>query len=88
MPKTRAEAMVYGAAWQRVRRVVLQRDEYRCTIGMEGCTGAADAVDHIVPWRAGGDLYGLDNLRACCTSCNSKRAGGVNKTKRNPSREW
>ena len=45
----------YGTkAWRVVRRQVLDRDQYRCTIGMEGCTGTATQVDHIHPLAFGG----------------------------------
>ena len=75
----------YGSAWRKVRPVVLERDGHRCTIGMEGCTGVATCVDHIVPLAFGGAPYLLDNLRASCVNCNSSRA---NKLRRKPSRRW
>jgi 5-methylcytosine-specific restriction endonuclease McrA len=75
----------YNSAWRRVRLLVLERDEHRCTINMEGCTGAATSVDHIVPLVFGGAPYALDNLRASCHNCNTSRS---NKLRRKPSRRW
>jgi 5-methylcytosine-specific restriction endonuclease McrA len=75
----------YNSAWRRVRLLVLERDEHRCTINMEGCTGAATCVDHIVPLVFGGAPYALENLRASCHNCNTSRS---NKLRRKPSRAW
>jgi 5-methylcytosine-specific restriction endonuclease McrA len=76
--------------WREVRRMVLERDGYRCQIGSHVCTGEATAVDHIVSWRDGGAPYSLLNLRASCKPCNSSR---VSTSKANaapvvPSREY
>lgn len=87
MPQTRLEASVYNtAAWRKVRRLILERDEYVCAIGLPGCRGKATQVDHIVPIRAGGDHFSPANLRASCDYCNTARQ--ITKTKRNTSREW
>lgn len=76
---------VYNSTWRRIRPQVLERDGHRCTIGMEGCTGHATSVDHIIPLAFGGSPYDLSNLRASCHNCNSSRA---NKLRRKPSRTW
>ena len=60
--------------WGRIRLAVLERDGWRCT--RCGCvltpgTGSA-TVDHIIP-RANGGTHALDNLRAMCNHCNSRR---------------
>lgn len=63
-----------GAAWQRLRKVVLTRDGYRCR--MCGKAGRLE-IDHIKPvWTGGTD--DLDNLRALCGGgpgggCHAKR---------------
>lgn len=75
----------YGHTWRKVRSQVLERDGYRCLVGMEGCTGAATQVDHIHPLAFGGQPYEMSNLRASCASCNSGRS---NKLRRKPSRAW
>lgn len=74
------------AAWRDVRRFVLERDGHRCQLEGPTCTGRAEAVDHIVPWRHGGAWYDPENLRASCTQCNSRRVSGRAEAK--PSREW
>ena len=60
--------------WSHVRLRVLQRDAYECQITV-GCPNPANAVDHIVPRSRGGD-NSLDNLRAACKRCNSRRGDG------------
>ena len=73
------------AFWRKIRVRVLDRDGWRCRIGLQGCTGEATEVDHIVPWRQGGAWFDDWNLRAACRSCNNAR-----RTVRvaRPSREW
>lgn len=75
----------YNSTWRKVRATVLERDAHRCLVGMEGCTGIATQVDHIIPLAFGGPAYELSNLRGACASCNSGRA---NKLRRKPSRAW
>lgn len=53
-------------AWAVVRRVVFERDGYRCT--MCGVPGRLEC-DHIEPIEKGGDWFALDNLRTLCRSC-------------------
>lgn len=54
-------------AWRRVRKLVLERDEYRCRIRGRGCTEVATTVDHIVPLSAGGARLDPANLQAACS---------------------
>jgi len=75
----------YNSTWRKVRRIVLERDGHRCLVGMEGCSGVATQVDHVIPLAFGGQPYELTNLRASCASCNSGRS---NKLRRKPSRAW
>lgn len=76
--------------WRRLRAVVLLRDEGRCRMGLEGCTGVATTVDHVVPKVLGGQDV-LSNLRAACSSCNTK-AGAALASRRgrlgSQSRRW
>lgn len=54
----------------RERRVqVLQRDGYTCFY----CGQDATTVDHILAIKKGGDPVAMDNMVACCVSCNSKK---------------
>jgi 5-methylcytosine-specific restriction endonuclease McrA len=82
---------VYGSTrWQRLRKLVLERDGYQCRVQGPGCTGVANAVDHIVSLTDGGDPFSLMNLRASCTHCNSARVhvSKLGKVGVSPSREW
>ena len=66
----------YGAEWQRVRRLILDRDRWICYLCNKKLSGSDATVDHIIPLSINKDL-GLDpsNLAACCRSCNSKKSG-------------
>ena len=66
-----AGGSIHSRQWKQVRLRVLQRDAYECQITV-GCPRPATSVDHIVPRSRGGD-NGLDNLRAACGPCNSRR---------------
>jgi 5-methylcytosine-specific restriction protein A len=60
---------IRGAGWERTRLRVLLRDGHVCQLcGRQGAT----SVDHIVP-RSRGGTHDMDNLRAACISCNSRR---------------
>ena len=54
--------------WKDQRLRVLKRDGYICAY----CGQEADQVDHVIPRKVGG-THDLDNLVACCKSCNSKK---------------
>ncbi len=60
----------YDAAFQKLRKAVLIRDNYQCRIGRPGCLGKANSCDHIVPKEHGGKDV-LSNLQAACVPCNS-----------------
>lgn len=60
---------------ERIRAEVLHRDPL-CTIRLDGCTGASEVADHIVPAALGG-RYEPDNLRGACDHCNSVRGGST-----------
>lgn len=51
------------------RLMVLARDGYTCHY----CGNDATTADHIIPIKAGGDPVDMDNMVACCISCNSKK---------------
>ncbi|MGH3942635.1 MAG: HNH endonuclease [Pseudonocardiaceae bacterium] len=70
----KGEEFYSSARWRALRPVILVRDGYRCRIRGPKCRGAADEVDHIVPWRDGGSRWDPANLRACCGPCNKWRA--------------
>lgn len=56
-----------------VKTQVFERYGRICWLGLDGCTFAADTVDHIMPYRLGGSDR-VNNLRPACKHCNSKRA--------------
>lgn len=74
--------------WRRFRRWVLERDGYRCRVGLPGCTGQAPLrgghVDHIIPLTQGGAKYDPENVRASCASCNLKRGKGIGYAEPDP----
>lgn len=58
------------------RLKVLSRDQWTCYY----CSQAADQVDHIIPISRGGDPVDMDNMVACCKTCNiskGNRSQGV-----------
>jgi hypothetical protein len=57
----------------KVRRAVFARAGGRCELRLDGCTGRAEEVDHIVPRAAGGAMFDLSNLRAVCKACHRQR---------------
>lgn len=75
------------ADWDRRRRRILERDRYRCTLGLDGCTGAATEVHHL----GSPDDHSDRNLAAACSHCHavetsheSQRARGVGAARRRP----
>ena len=66
-------AQGYGSAWERVRKVVLERDSYCCQpCKRRGRVTAARAVDHIRP-KAKGGTDAPDNLQAICDPCHTAK---------------
>ena len=55
-----------GAAWQRLRQRVLDRDGWRCT----RCESPVDLeMHHLRPLADGGDPLALGNVSMLCASC-------------------
>jgi hypothetical protein len=61
--------------WQRLRKLILQRDNFVCQIHSHYCLGLATQVDHIDPPLEGGSFWDPTNLRAACKPCNARRGG-------------
>lgn len=55
------------------QRLVFLRDNYRCCLCGDDGELAKLAIDHIVPWSAGGS-DDTDNLRVLCSWCNGQRS--------------
>ncbi len=74
----------YGAAWQKLRRVALQRDNGIC-VACGKVVGLRGHVDHIVPLSSGGG-NDLANLQTLCASCHSiktdREDGGYGRDKK------
>lgn len=63
----------YGAAWDALRKVVMQRDAGLCQpCRGDGRVTLATMVDHIKP-RAEGGTDDLDNLQAICRECHARK---------------
>jgi len=69
----------YGATWERLRRVVIQRDSGLCQecLKHEDLTQGSD-VDHITPKSQGG-TDALDNLQLLCKSCHKRKTTDENR---------
>jgi 5-methylcytosine-specific restriction protein A len=60
--------------WSLVRRDVLRRDNYLCSICKTRFRKADLDVDHIIPVRMGGQLFEKDNLRTLCKECHKAKS--------------
>jgi 5-methylcytosine-specific restriction protein A len=61
----------YGAQWQKLRKLVLARDDYLCAKCLEhGRVTPGNEVDHITP-KAKGGTDDMDNLQTLCTPCHT-----------------
>ncbi|GIG69725.1 HNH endonuclease [Phytomonospora endophytica] len=68
-------------AWRRLRAFILDRDGWTCLVpGADGrvCGRYARTVDHIIP-RAHGGTDDPANLRAACSTCNTKSGALVRR---------
>ena len=65
------------ARWQHLRRLVLDRDGWRCrSCGRPGRL----EVDHIVPLDRGGAIYDLSNLQTLCAfPCHAEKTSSENR---------
>lgn len=60
--------------WKFVRKDVLRRDKYRCSIcGIRFKKSELD-VDHIIPLQMHGQLFDKDNLRTLCRECHRAKS--------------
>ena len=65
----------YGKNWQKLRKLVIERDPV-CTA--PGCLEPTDEVDHIVRTSKGGD-DSLDNLQGLCRRCHRTKTTAERK---------
>lgn len=61
-----------GAAWEALRKAVLERDSYLCVY----CGRDATTADHVVPKALEGKDE-MSNLVASCLECNGRKSDSV-----------
>ena len=59
--------------WHWVRKSILRRDNYRCSICEKRCKKSQLDVDHIIPVRMGIDPFDKNNLRILCKECHKSK---------------
>ena len=68
-----SRTLYYTKRWRRVRRLVLDRDGWRCRAC--GKAGRLE-VDHVIPIASGGgEFWSLENLQALCRRCHFQKTG-------------
>ena len=70
-----------GAAWDRFRLRVLDRDVWRC----QKCGKPGREVDHIKPLQFGGAMFDPANCQTLCRGCHIVKTRAEN-TRPNPER--
>lgn len=58
-----------GAAWNKLRQTVLERDHHTCAY----CGREATTVDHVIA-KANGGKDTLSNCVAACNECNGRKS--------------
>jgi 5-methylcytosine-specific restriction protein A len=61
----------YTTAWDKFRKLVLQREPFCRSCMTTNRLKPAYLVDHIIPLRAGGALLSFDNTQPLCSQCHS-----------------
>jgi len=59
--------------WYWIRKAILKRDNYRCSICKKRKRKAELDVDHIIPVRCGIDPFDKNNLRLLCKECHKAK---------------
>lgn len=74
-PRIRATSTArgYDYQYQKVRLVVLRRDNWTCVYCNKHLINSDATIDHIVPLSKGGSKHDPSNLVAACRSCNSSK---------------
>jgi len=63
----------YDADWNKVRTIVLRRDNWTCVRCNKKLIGSDATVDHIVALSNGGERLATSNLQSMCRACNSSK---------------
>lgn len=61
------QAALHSAHFRKLRKQVLERDDFRCQMNLSGCTEIATTANHKTYDRLGAELP--DDLEAACNSC-------------------
>lgn len=59
--------------WYWIRKAILKRDRYTCSICKQRMRKRFLDVDHIIPIRMGGDPHDKENLRLLCKDCHKRK---------------
>jgi len=59
-----------------LRARVLLRDNYRCRYCGTGVENDTANVDHVIPWKYGGQTR-MRNLVTCCRDCNRRKGNNT-----------
>ena len=62
----------HNNSWFHIRKAILRRDKYKCSICRQRLRKVFLDVDHIIPIRMGGKLFEKANLRTLCKECHKK----------------
>ena len=60
-------------SWFWVRKDILRRDRYKCSICRKRFRKKDLHVDHIIPVNLGGQLFDKKNLRTLCRECHKEK---------------
>ena len=61
-------------SWFWIRKDVLRRDRYTCSICKTRLKKKFLDVDHIIPVQIGGQLFDKNNLRTLCKECHKAKS--------------
>ncbi|PIN75980.1 hypothetical protein COV18_00980 [Candidatus Woesearchaeota archaeon CG10_big_fil_rev_8_21_14_0_10_37_12] len=59
--------------WYFIRKAILKRDKYKCSICLKRSKRSNLDVDHIIPVRKGIDPFNKKNLRLLCKDCHKAK---------------
>ena len=71
-------AGISGARWKRLRRRILERDNWTCQTC--GKSAGRFEVDHVVPLHLDGAAWEESNLQVLCRRCHWAKTAGENST--------
>ena len=77
---SRNHARLHAGKWAATRRVVLERDRWRCT----ACGKYGNHVDHITPLQRepGQDPFDVNGLQVLCKPCHIQKTRAENRRPR------